>query len=435
MRCITNDAEHSRLLGGDHQALLFSYWRTFCGGSQIKEGFSASEIQSRKRKKRLAINALKKTVTFLSSFMDRHFLWLLLGGYAAAAVAPGPGLWIRDVSFGKVSLFQQETRITLPMLMLALLLLNAGLGIPASQLKGLPRIWLVLLVGLVANLLIPVAFIFGTTPVIGLWLDPDEVQSILVGLALIAAMPIAGSSTAWSQNIGGDLVLSLGLVVLSTLLSPLTTPVILRAVGLLATEDHAEHMRSLSAYGAGLFLMVCVVVPSILGILLSSGIGEVRLARAKPHLKLLNWINLLLLIYANASVSLPQAIAYPDLDFLLTTLGSAVALCVLAFGSGWVVAHMLGVDPPQQTSLMFGLGMNNNGTGLVLASVALAGHPRVMLPIIIYNLVQHLVAGVVAFLVVRAPAGQEAPSAGTETGSAADSDNGRLGIVPARQMR
>ena len=53
---------------------------------------------------------------------------------------------------------------------------------------------------------------------------------------------------------------------------------------------------------------------------------------------------------------------------------------------------------------MFGLGMNNNGTGLVLASMALADHPRVMLPIIFYNLVQHLVAGVVDRLIGRTPA-------------------------------
>ena len=208
------------------------------------------------------MNALNKLVTSVSAFFQRHFLWLLLGGYTAAALTPGPGLWIRDVSFGDVRLFQQETRITLPMLMLALLLLNAGLGIRTSQLKSLPRVWLVVLLGLAANLMVPVSFIFATTPVMRFWLDPEEVQSILLGLALIASMPIAGSSTAWSQNIGGDLILSLGLVVLSTLLSPLTTPVILRVVGLLATEDHAEHLRTLSAHGAGLFLMICVVVPS-----------------------------------------------------------------------------------------------------------------------------------------------------------------------------
>ncbi len=44
---------------------------------------------------------------------------------------------------------------------------------------------------------------------------------------------------------------------------------------------------------------------------------------------------------------------------------------------------------------MFGLGMNNNGVGLVLAAVALTDHPQTMLPIIFYNLVQHLVASVV----------------------------------------
>jgi BASS family bile acid:Na+ symporter len=37
--------------------------------------------------------------------------------------------------------------------------------------------------------------------------------------------------------------------------------------------------------------------------------------------------------------------------------------------------------------------MNNNGTGLVLASLLLSSYPRIMVPIIFYNLIQHLVAG------------------------------------------
>jgi BASS family bile acid:Na+ symporter len=44
---------------------------------------------------------------------------------------------------------------------------------------------------------------------------------------------------------------------------------------------------------------------------------------------------------------------------------------------------------------MFGLGMNNNGAGLVLASLELADDPGVMLPVIFYNLIQHLVASLV----------------------------------------
>jgi bile acid:Na+ symporter, BASS family len=383
----------------------------------------------------LILNPLNRLVTSLSSFLHRHFLWLLLGCYAAAALTPGLGRWIRDVSFGDVRLSQQEARVTLPMLMLALLMLNAGLGVQSARLKGLPRFWLLLLAGLAANLLVPVVFIVVAIPVTGFWLDTDEVQNILLGLALIAAMPIAGASTAWSQNTGGNLVLSLGLVVLSTLLSPLTTPVTLRVVGLLATGDYAEDLLRLAAHGTEIFLIICVVVPSIVGIFLSWAIGKARLTPAKPHLKLFNWVILLLLIYANASVALPEAVAYPNIDFLLITLGIAGTLCVLAFGSGWLVARLFNTDPAQRASLMFGLGMNNNGTGLVLASVALADHPHVMLPIIIYNLVQHLVAGAVAFLQVRTLAGQEAQSADTEVGSAADSNKGGVNILSARRPR
>lgn len=57
--------------------------------------------------------------------------------------------------------------------------------------------------------------------------------------------------------------------------------------------------------------------------------------------------------------------------------------------------------------LMYGLGMNNNGTGLVLASLVLAAYPRVMVPIIFYNLVQHVVAGSIHIALDRKRRAQE----------------------------
>jgi predicted Na+-dependent transporter len=53
------------------------------------------------------------------------------------------------------------------------------------------------------------------------------------------------------------------------------------------------------------------------------------------------------------------------------------------------------LDTAERVALAFGLGMNNNGMGLVLASLVFGDYPRVMLPIIFYNLIQHLAAGVV----------------------------------------
>jgi len=340
-------------------------------------------------------------VARLSHFIHARFLWLMLATYAIAAYFPALGLWIRDVSFGSIRLFGTTTKVSLSMLMLSALLLNAGLGVRLSQLGGLIRNPKPLGAGLLANLLIPIMFIGVVTLIMEGWHNPDETQNILVGLALVASMPIAGSSTAWSQNAEGELSLSLGLVLGSTLLSPITTPLALHAVGLMTTGDYSSDLHELAAGGTEGFLAICVLTPSLMGIGLRKCLGETRTAAVKPRLKLVNLAILLVLNYSNASVSLPQAIAKPDLDFLAVTLVIVVGLCACAFTSGWGISRALNVTPSQRTALMFGLGMNNNGTGLVLASMALADHPSVMLPIIFYNLSQHLIAGVVDRLICR----------------------------------
>jgi BASS family bile acid:Na+ symporter len=351
----------------------------------------------------------------VAHFIHHNFLWFLLGSYAVASVFPAPGLWLRDVSLGELTLGGGTTRLSLSMLMLSFLLLNAGLAVEPSQLKSLFQKPLTLVSGLAANLLIPIAFIFGVTLLMQMWHNHDEVQNILVGLALVASMPIAGSSTAWSQNANGNMALSLGLVLCSTLLSPLTTPIALHSVGLMTTGDYSEDLHELASGGTNAFLAVSVILPSILGIALHAMLGKARVAVAKPYLKLGNFAVLFLLIYSNASISLPQAVRQPDYDFLAVMFVIAVGLCSFAFSAGWVISRLLNAGQGERTSLMFGLGMNNNGTGLVLASMALADHPTAMLPIIFYNLVQHLVAGGVDRLMLR-----ERPGAATATAPHSD---------------
>ena len=338
-----------------------------------------------------------RNVTFLtlSQFLHHHLLWFLIGVYALAAFFPTGGLWFRNVSFGDLTIFQEKTHISLLMIMLASLMFNAGLGLKTSHLQTVMQKKLVLLSGLVANLVIPLAYIFGVTLVMRLWYDPVEAQHILVGLALVAAMPIAGSSTAWAQNSNGNLALSLGLVLFSTILSPIVTPVAFQVFGEMATDEYETVLHGLAAYGSGTFLGLWVVLPSMLGLAVRFMVQEAWLTTVMPYLKLINSVNLLLLNYSNASVSLPQAIADRDVDFLAVTLGITTGLCFTAFAAGYGLSRLFKIDQAEQVSLMYGLGMNNNGTGLVLASLALASYPRVMVPIIFYNLVQHLAAGTV----------------------------------------
>jgi len=339
------------------------------------------------------MDSQKFTFLALSKFIHHHLLWFLISAYTIAAVFPTTGLWIRDLRFDDRSIFGAKVHVSLLLLLLATLMFNAGLGVKISHLQSLIHKSRVLFTGLTVNLVIPMTYIFLVTLVMRLWYEPDEAQHILVGLALVASMPIAGASTAWVQNSNGNLALSLGLVLCSTLISPVATPVALQVFGEMASEEYEAVLHNLAAYGSGAFLSLWIVLPSLLGLSVRLAIPEVQLTTVMPFIKLLNAIVLLLLNYSNASVSLPQAVADWDLDFLAVTLGLTMGLCFAAFASGYGVSVLFKVDRAEQVSLMYGLGMNNNGTGLVLAALVLASYPRVMVPIIFYNLVQHLVAG------------------------------------------
>jgi BASS family bile acid:Na+ symporter len=350
----------------------------------------------------------------LAHLAHDNLLWLLLLSYVVAAFLPAAGLWLRGVTVALVPAGGGEmARVTLPMLLLALLLFNAGLGVQLAHLKKLAAAPRLLLAGLAANLLLPVLYILAVSWALRDWHDPAGVEQLLLGLVLVASMPVAGSSAAWAQNANGNLALSLGLVLGSTLLSPLATPAVLFLIGCLAHGIDAGVLDGLSGTGTGVFLAVFVLLPSLLGIAAGRVAGEAVVARSKQRLKLVNSVILLVLNYSNAAVSLPRVVAQPDWDFLTLAQAVVLAMCVLTFVSGWLLARALGGSRDQRTALMFGLGMNNNGAGLVLASVALANLPGVMLPLILYTLVQHVVAGAANYLtthsspaphVVRVPA-------------------------------
>jgi BASS family bile acid:Na+ symporter len=336
-------------------------------------------------------------ISAVTHFLHRYFLLILIWTYALAAVVPEFGLWLRHVEFAQVRWSDGSTvKVSLSLLMLSFLLFNAGLGIKARELTGLWRQPAPIVSGFVANMAVPILLVLALRGLMQLWHNSDELQNLLVGLAMIISMPIAGSSTAWSQNANGNLSLSLGLVFLSTLLSPITTPVVLNIFGFITTGDYAEDLHELaSSQGTNAFMLFTVVIPSVLGIAAHFILGEERTNQFKPYLKLANYIVLLLLNYSNAATSLPQAFGKPDVDFLAFIYGTTLILCVAAFASGWILARWLKTNKSDQAALMFGLGMNNNGTGLVLAGATLADHPAVLLPMIFYTLVQQVIAALV----------------------------------------
>jgi hypothetical protein len=83
------------------------------------------------------------------------------------------------------------------------------------------------------------------------------------------------------------------------------TPIVLDSVGFVTTGDYSEELHELAANGAGGFLAVWVILPSLLGMSTHWILGEKRVALISPYLKLSNFGVLALLNYSNASINLP----------------------------------------------------------------------------------------------------------------------------------
>ena len=61
----------------------------------------------------------KLTFLALSQFIHYHLLWFLISAYVLAAVFPTAGLWIRNTTFGNVSILQTQMHVSLLLLLLA----------------------------------------------------------------------------------------------------------------------------------------------------------------------------------------------------------------------------------------------------------------------------------------------------------------------------
>lgn len=317
---------------------------------------------------------------------------LVIFAYIFAALTPDTGSWIKNYSFGSLTVIHQSFSFSLSAIMLAILLFNAGLGIKLNDLKTLSEYKKPLLLGVIGNAIISFTFLTLLSLITRYLNDQARSHDILVGIAVVASMPIAGSSTAWSKTAGGNLPLSLALVLLTTILSPILTPITLHSVGYQIYGAYSDELHNLAGGAVILFLITWVIIPSILGVLIRLITKHSFYLIIDPYLNLINIRMLLLIIYSNASVYLPELISNPDLKFIALALMSAATLCFSMFFAGFQISRIFSLPRSETASLTFGLGMNNNGGSLVLASTELHSHPRVMLPIILYILLQHISA-------------------------------------------
>ncbi|WP_407698808.1 bile acid:sodium symporter family protein [Streptomyces acidicola] len=311
--------------------------------------------------------------------------------YAAALFLPGPGLWLSRTHSLPLGAAGALSWSTAPLL-LSLVLFSAGLQVPLRALGTLLRRPIALLAGLVLHLVIPllaipaVAFLLRRTP------DTDGGSGLVTAMILIVAMPVAAGATVWTGKGDGDQPTMVGLVLASTLLSPLTVPLVIGALVPLLSGDYADTLSRAEHTIRGAFTFVGVVLPCAAGILCRLVLPAPWLSRVLRAVVPLALAGSLLLTYVNASGALSSFLARPRPLLLAAALAVALLVCLLSFAVGRGAARLLRLDAPVASSLTLACGMNNSSAGAVLITTTLPDKPHLLLPVLAYGLLQKTAA-------------------------------------------
>jgi BASS family bile acid:Na+ symporter len=323
--------------------------------------------------------------------LHRYFLLVLLGVYALAGVAPAPGAYIREVA---VTL-PDGTRERVSMLLLAVLLFCAAAVIRWGQFRDVLERPSILVGGLLASWIGPALLVIAAGAVAPRLAGGEATAGLLVGLALVAAMPVANSSAGWTQNTGGNVALCLGLIVISILLSPLATPSLLKLMGLVLSGQDTARIEKVVTQFSGWRFILWVILPSLAGAAAAWAAGPERRDRAKPWLRLIALVTILVLNYANASLAVDEIWDNHEWGVVAVAAGLATGTCLVGVALALVQGRLYRLSRPARTALLFSLSMKHTGLALVLAGEILGDHPRVILVILLTTLAQHVVAAAV----------------------------------------
>lgn len=335
------------------------------------------------------MRALAVTLDRALQCLRRRLGWAVAAAFLAAALTPGPGVRLRAEQSVALPV-GGSLSWSAPALLLSLMLFTAGLQVPLDALRGLFRSPAALLCGLALHLAAPLLIIPGVALALRLTPDSDGGSGMIAAIILIVAMPVAAGATVWTGRGGGDQSTMVGLVLASTLLSPLTVPFTVCALSPLLAGAYPPLVASAAHVGG--FTLVTVVLPCAAGVLcrlLAPRRTGGLLVRAASPVALLGS---LVLTYSNASGALGPFLLHPNPLLVAAALMVATTVCASSFAVGRLAVALLRLDRHAGTSVTLACGMNNSSACAVLIATAMPGRPQVLMPVLAYSFLQKLAA-------------------------------------------
>lgn len=219
------------------------------------------------------------------------------------------------------------------------------------------------------------------------WIPP----LLALGFLYLGCLPsTVQSATAYSSLAGGNVASS---VVAAALLNILGVFITAPLFSLLAGSGTAEF------HGDGLLKVVAILlVPFVLGQLLQGWLGDWAKAN-KPLTTRMDRTSIAIAVYVAFSGAVEQRFwSLIDPGGWVLLAGGTALLLIFGHGGAWLLGRLAGLDRPDRITLLFSGAQKSIAMGAPLATVlfAPAAAGIVLLPILLYHLVQLLIAAPIA---------------------------------------
>lgn len=185
-----------------------------------------------------------------------------------------------------------------------------------------------------------------------------EYPDLVAGIVITAAMPPGVTSALWAAIGRGNLPLTVSVVSVTSVLTPIMAPLImLAALGKSVTFDAASMVAS---------LLTLMVLPTVLGVLLNESTRGLAAERLHVIPGIISKLLLFLLVAVNTAQGWPQIAGLP-ISIILLLFGVGMVVIVLGLAVGYLVAKALGSGLPERLSHAYMASIRNTSAGIVVA--------------------------------------------------------------------
>lgn len=216
-------------------------------------------------------------------------------------------------------------------------------------------------------------------------LPPD----LAVGVILVGCCPGGTASNVITYIAGGDVSLSVGMTIVSTLLAPVMTP--------LLTYWLAGAWVDVSLMAMVLSVVKVILIPVLLGLAVHRLLG-VRMQKISSLVPLISVVAIVMIIAGIVANNVEKILTCG-----LLVLGVVILHNFLGLALGLLLAKLFRVDYDKTTAIAIEVGMQNSGLAVSLATANFAANPLATLPGAIFS-VWHNISGSIFASIRRAGA-------------------------------